>query len=111
MAYCGPRGIPLSVFLGRVVGPADPAWLASDRDAVLSWTSYEGRRCKNCGTHPEEWAEDRYAFHAHLAQCKGCQHQQRLTESRDAREAGRGIYAVMAQGPAAECPQCKPDDD
>jgi hypothetical protein len=102
MAYCGPRGIELDAFL---------RWSEGSQRAALEWMKFEGRRCKSCGTHPDEWAEERYAYHAHLAQCKGCQHQQRLTESRDAQEAGRGVYAVMAYGPAAACPQCMPDDD
>jgi hypothetical protein len=42
---------------------------------------FEGRRCKNCGTHPDEWADDRFAYHAHLSQCKGCQRQQGLSEA------------------------------
>ncbi|NUR28508.1 MAG: hypothetical protein HOV83_22160 [Catenulispora sp.] len=107
MAYCGPRGIPLSVFLGRAVGPSDPQWLPDDRDAALGWAEFEGRRCKNCGTHPEEWADDKYAYHAHLTECIGCRQQQRRAEQDDAKE-GHGRYAAMASGSAADCPRCKP---
>lgn len=103
MAYCGPRGIALSEFL---------RWPKADQDAALEWSSYEARRCKKCSTHPAEWEEaGDFSFHAHLAQCQGCKHQQRLSESADAQKAGRGIYAVLAHGPAPACPQCKPDDD
>lgn len=101
MAYCGPRGIALSEFL---------RWSKPDQDAALEWMSYEGRRCKNCGTHPEEWADDQFAYHAHLSQCKGCQRQQGLSEvSKSLSE--RGVFAVLAGGSAATCPQCRPDDD
>lgn len=110
MAYCGPRGIPLSVFLGRVVGPGDPVWLLSDRDAALAWAEREARICKRCGTDPEAWDEDPLAFHAHLQQCKGCQEQQRASESPDARN-GRGIAAVVVPGPAGVCPRCQPLED
>lgn len=101
MAYCGPRGLALSDFL---------KWSKKDQDAALEWTSYEARRCRSCGTHPDEWAEDRFAYHAHLSQCKGCQRQQGLSEAASA-IGERGVSAVMAAGPAMDCPQCKPDDD
>ena len=101
MAYCGPKGIPLSEFL---------RWDQSDQDAALEWAAYEARRCGNCGTHPDEWDEGgAAAFHAHLTQCKGCQEQQRAAEAPEA--AGRGVYAVVLAGPPATCPRCQPLDD
>lgn len=109
MAYCGPRRIPLSVFLGRVVRPGvDPEWLPSDQEAALSWTEFEARRCSHCGTHPDEWAEDRMAYHAHLKECQGCKQQQRRSASDEEAKRGEGRYVVMAGGPAADCPQCRP---
>jgi hypothetical protein len=109
MAYCGPRGVPSSVFLGRVVRPGvDPEWLPSDREDALAWTAYEGRRCRGCGTHPDEWSEDKSAYHAHLTECRGCRQQQRLTSTDEAKRRGEGVAAVMAHGSAADCPQCKP---
>jgi hypothetical protein len=101
MAYCGPRGIELDTFL---------RWSPRSQEAALDWADYEGRRCQRCGTHPQDWAEDRYAHHAHLNQCRGCQEQQRLSESPDAKE-GRGVYVVIASGPATDCPACRPSDD
>ncbi|HKN38787.1 MAG TPA: hypothetical protein VJ456_06740 [Acidimicrobiia bacterium] len=108
MAYCGPRGIPHSVFLGRVVGPDDPQWLPSDREDAMAWSAHEARRCKHCGTHPEEWAEDGMAYHAHMTACRGCRQLQRLQNSKQAQEAGDGRSVVMAGGSAAHCKQCKP---
>lgn len=100
MAYCGPHGIPLSVFL---------RWDVSDQDAALDWSAYEGRRCKSCGTHPAEW-ETRESFHAHPVQCRGCQAQQRVSEAiRDSGE--RGVYVTTVPGSAADCPACMPLDD
>ncbi|WP_372728975.1 hypothetical protein [Nocardioides sp.] len=97
------------MFLGRVVRPGvDPEWLQSDRDDALAWQVHENRRCKSCGTHPEEWAEDKLAFHAHLDECKGCKQRERLAQSDGAKKAGEGVSAVMAHGSAADCLRCKP---
>jgi hypothetical protein len=98
MAYCGPRGIPLGAFL---------RWDRSDQDAALAWAALEGRRCKSCGTHPDEWADDKLAYHAHLTECRGCRQLQRLSSTEEARE-GEGRYATMASGSAAECARCQP---
>jgi hypothetical protein len=107
MAYCGPRGIPLSVFLGRAVGPGEPQWLASDRRAALDFQAYEARRCRNCGTHPDDIADG--TFHAHLEQCKGCQARERMTESLAAEEQQRGVHAVTLPYAAPSCPRCSQD--
>lgn len=98
MAYCGPRGIPLSQFL---------QWPRADQDAALSWSAFENRRCKSCGTHPDEWDDDRLAYHAHLTECRGCKQSQRLA-ARDDAQRGEGRYVVMAGGSAANCQQCNP---
>lgn len=97
MAYCGPRGIALSEFL---------RWSSKDQEAALAWSAYEGRRCKSCGTHPDEWAEDKTAYHAHITECRGCRDLQRLSNTDQAN--GEGKFAVMSGGPAVECRQCKP---
>lgn len=97
MAYCGPRGIALDEFL---------SWSPKSQWAALDWMAYEGRRCKQCGTHPEEWADDKLAYHAHLDECVGCRQRQRLAEKDDAKR--EGVYAVMAAGGAADCARCKP---
>jgi hypothetical protein len=49
LAYCAPRGIPLSVFLGRVVYPGEPQWLPDDTVAALDWLAYDMARCSGCG--------------------------------------------------------------
>jgi hypothetical protein len=98
MDYCAPRGIELDAFL---------RWSRRSQDAALEWASFEARRCRNCGTHPDEWADDKFAYHAHLHQCLGCRQQQRLSETDEAKK-GQGVYALMAGGSAVDCPQCKP---
>jgi hypothetical protein len=64
MAYCGPKGIPLSEFL---------AWGEDDQDAALQWQSHESHRCGQCGTHPDEWGGDRFAFLPEPSRCRGCE--------------------------------------
>lgn len=39
MAYCGPRGIPLSEFL---------SWDPFDQQAALDWQAHENSKCPDC---------------------------------------------------------------
>jgi len=57
MAYCGPRGIPLSTFL---------AWDDESQDAALTWARHEAMRCPSCGAHPDE------PQHHHVEVCRSC---------------------------------------
>jgi hypothetical protein len=79
MAYCGPRGIPHSVFLG---GPA--GWTQDDRDKALAWQELQRQTCHACGTRAEEWdpdqGGDRGAYTFEIAVCPGCEQAER-TES------------------------------
>jgi len=99
MDYCGPRGIELDSFL---------RWSPRSQDAALEWASYEARRCRGCGTHPDEWAENRYAYHAHLSdQCPGCLAAHRIQERfKDGLEPG--VTVQLPQIPATACPRCGP---
>ena len=63
MAYCGPRGIPLSKFLN---------WPADDQAAALSWQAEEWSRCSRCGTAEWEWEEQLDAYMAKAKVCPGC---------------------------------------
>lgn len=71
MAYCGPRGIPHSHFLG---GPA--LWTEADRDKAIWWSIHEAQKCPRCGTREEEWDPQRggsiHAYHAVEHKCWGC---------------------------------------
>jgi hypothetical protein len=95
MAYCGPRGIPLSRFL---------SWPVDDQQAALTWMAEDRLRCSNCGTAEWEWDEDPEAYEAQMWVCKGCNRigtQQKNSDKQAeafpglkihlvAREAGRG---------------------
>lgn len=63
MAYCGPHGIPLSVFL---------SWPVDDQAAALGWLADERTRCSNCGTAEWEWIENPDFADAHARICPGC---------------------------------------
>ena len=46
MAYCGPRGIRYSEFLG---------WSDLDRSAALAWQADQDARCGGCGQYRDLW--------------------------------------------------------
>lgn len=87
MAYCGPRGIPLSAFL---------AWRDDDQQAALAWQAYENRRCNDCGTHPEDWDEtqggSRDAWRVELSHCQGCAELQQAMESDQTKRRGVHLH-------------------
>lgn len=103
MAYCGPRGIALDDFL---------QWPRRSQNAALEWQAHEGRRCRGCGTHPDDWADNQHAHHAHLSeQCPGCLHSARLNEA--ATDHGKtpldpGVHVLLPHGPAKDCRRCNP---
>jgi hypothetical protein len=72
MAYCGPRGIPHSQFLG---GP--PRWTQQDREKALAWAELDRQTCNRCRTRDEEWDPARgghrqaYTFEPDV--CPGCE--------------------------------------
>lgn len=103
MAYCGPKGIPLSQFL---------SWSEPDQDAALAWQSHENRRCPGCGTHPDDWNEKkggtRWAYHGEWFTCPGCVESQRLNESPQVRDAGRGVHVRLSAGSHGDCDRCAP---
>jgi hypothetical protein len=107
MAYCGPKGIPLSQFL---------QWSETDQDEALAWQAWEHRRCPECGTHPEDWDErvggSRYAYHAEVATCQGCVEKQRTEDGPQVKDhAGhpkRGVHIRLAYGAHGDCPRCRP---
>lgn len=104
MAYCGPRGIPLSTFLG---------WPEEDQQAALMWQQHEGRRCQDCSTHREDWIDENGRIrtvppqHWHEEICPGCQAKQRAAKAaaQDA-DGTRGLVLVAANGPSTTCPTC-----
>jgi hypothetical protein len=97
MRYCGPLGIPLSVFL---------SWSIFDQDAALDYQGFEARRCGSCGTHPDDWVSDRTAFHAELHQCMGCVEAERTADTLPDDERPRGLQIRLVHGGAGRCPRC-----
>ncbi len=75
LAYCAPRGIALSVFLGRTVYPGDPGWLPDDTLAALDWQEYEATRCSGCGQPRDECMaheDDAPAYEVTMTRCHAC---------------------------------------
>lgn len=74
LTYAAPRGIPLSVFLGRVVYPGDPQWLDDDLLAALEWQTEQAGRCKDCGQDLDaSTARDNHdEYEAEGVSCHGC---------------------------------------
>lgn len=95
MAYCGPRGIPLTEFL---------AWDETDQDAALAWQSYESRRCRACGHHPDEPAR-----HPHIDVCPDCVQLERARALEDAKVPGAHVH--LAAGTAGTCSRCLAENE
>lgn len=90
MAYCGPRGIALSVFLG---------WAPEDQAAALAWQAHESRRCSGCGSHPDDGP-----LHPHINVCPVCV---QLDKARSKPEAQvTGAHVVLAAGSIKTCDRC-----
>lgn len=109
MAYCAPRGIPLSTFLG---------WPEEDQQAALMWQAYENARCPSCRTHPEDWLDEdghslragQHPQHWHQEFCPGCQSKQRSAKAAEQDDDGaRGLALVAANGPVSQCRICNPN--
>lgn len=97
MAYCGPRGLPHSQFLG---GPA--VWTDLDRDKALAWQALQAATCKSCGTRAEEWhpakGGDDHAYIADLDVCMGCAQVERMqaaARSDPTLKDRRGVRVVL----------------
>lgn len=100
LAYCVPKGIPLSQFL---------SWSQADQDAALEFTAHEARRFPD-GTHPDDWDEttggSRKAFHTHVNVHPGARLIESALASEDYQQAGRGAHVHLVGGSAAACDRC-----
>lgn len=69
-----PRGIPHSVFMGRVVGPGEPMWLPEDADLALEWQAEQDITCKGCGQPVDESTAtaSEGGYEGHAVVCFGC---------------------------------------
>lgn len=91
MDYCGPRGLPLSQFL---------SWSEDDQQAALAWQSRDAARCKDCGTHAEDWDPEqggsRDAYHVVIRECQGCVELQRTHDNPQLQQA-RGVHLHLSR--------------
>lgn len=99
LRYCAPRGIPLSVFRGRVVCPGDPAWLDGDFVAALEWQAYEDGKCPGCGQPASESMadeDDSPAYEAEALRCHACKVRS-ITEREASNDGdpGAGLYSIV----------------
>jgi len=95
LAYCVPLGIPLSSFQGRPALRAgvDPEWTDQDRVLALAYRRRSAAVCPDCGTHPREWAADRFAYVAVNHYCPGCD---LVAQARDqVPEQAKGVHVVL----------------
>lgn len=94
MAYCGPRGIPLSSFL---------SWPTDDQAAALGWLALDRTTCSGCGTADWEWEADRHAYEVQPWVCQGCM---RLEQGRrDHEETAKhmpGLQMRLVRGGVAD---------
>jgi hypothetical protein len=81
--YCAPRGIPRSIFLGRVwpnpADPTEPQWLPEDSEAALAWEIERALICQ-CGHFADEvWdaAGADLEFEAVPHRCHACAEKER----------------------------------
>lgn len=90
LRYCAPHGIPLSVFLGRVIYPGDQQWLEDDTQAAFDWMVYDASRCPGCGNDREEALakENSFGYRVEVLWCHGCRAIHRA-DVRFANEAGQ----------------------
>jgi hypothetical protein len=93
LAVCATYGLPHSQFLN---------WSRDDRDKALWYQIRQGETCRGCGTHPDEWDENkgghRRAYLAEILVCPGCEVRQREEHELQNGERWkkvRGAYVVM----------------
>lgn len=99
LAVCADYKIPHSRFLG---------WSQDDRDKAIWQRIRRSETCGSCGTHPDEWDEDRgghrRAYTASIVVCPGCEVRQREEAELKAPrwEKVRGAFVVMRRNPKAK---------
>lgn len=77
ISFCNERGIPHSIFLGRLWpnpdDPTEPQWLDVDQDVAMAHHTWAGQVCPHCGLHPLDWPTERSeTWKGVLSTCWGC---------------------------------------
>ena len=77
--YACSRGIPRSVFLGRIVQPGEADWLEDDAKAALEWQEWHNGLCTGCGVHRSDGMnpEHQFSFEATPYRCFPCQEREK----------------------------------
>ena len=74
MSYCGPRGIPWSVFMGDrgQPGPGEPLWTDADRSLALEWQAERDMTCTGCGHPMDETTDPANRYGVQTLDCESC---------------------------------------
>jgi hypothetical protein len=96
LAYCAPRGIPLSVFLGRIVGAGEPQWTERDAQAAVLWQIEQNAHCTGCGRPRSECmvAEiDAPDYEVTVQKCWACEARDaKMLEHQEGKGSTAGVY-------------------
>ena len=99
MAYCGPRGIPYTTFLG---------WDPLSQDAAIAWAIRENDACGGCGLHRSELLDAdgvelrHQPYEAVALYCPGCAAREKMDKSLgDERRPGVHVAFIPASRPDA----------
>lgn len=82
-----------------MVGPTDPQWNELDREYALAYQLVESGRCNGCGTHKDEWEDDRFAYVAQAWVCPGCENLENERHNDPSKDGtpGRKTYLLPRQ--------------
>jgi len=101
LAYCAPRGIPLSVFLGRVVWAGHPQWTQRDAQAAVLWEIEQNSRCSGCGRpRSESMVDEKDApdYKVTVTKCWACEARDaKLKEQQEEGVSSSGLYLSVAR--------------
>lgn len=101
--YCAPKGIPLSIFLGRVQGFGEPLWLEDDTRKAVAWQAEQNARCSGCGQPRSEcMSEDAPDYEAEMWRCFACEVRDAKMvevqrEAQQGKASNHGAYFVVVK--------------
>ncbi|ANZ17453.1 hypothetical protein O1L44_16280 [Streptomyces noursei] len=99
MAYCAPRGIPYSVFMGRDVAPGEPAWTEEDTALAIEWQRIQDTTCAGCGQPLAECLTDDGGYETAVVRCHGCKAKEKRAEELGKLSDTAGVKVVVHRLP------------
>src|SRR5262245_59814936 len=88
LSYCAPRGIPHSIFTGRLVAPGEPQWLDEDVDLALEWQA-EQTISHHCGQPLDESAGNAEGqYEIRTVRCWACYESEKAAAAFDGERYG-----------------------